>query len=343
MVDSLQELAFADRSRNALDFSRTALFLLKAQGSLSQAAMLAQQGGASSRIVTSLKAAVPANLLTDDVGDFGILSAGFVASLSTSGAFDAVRTGGAIRLPISNPAFRASTVALTGDISPENTWRPVSTLTVAPGQLITAWSTVILVATAELLDNAAGAVDLFNNELRRATVAGVDRAFLAELANGAATVSATSSVLADISSAADAMSLDSSARLILIAPTTNVRHLGLAALADGRKVYPELTVNGGRIGGVQIIPSDNLPLAGSPADQTGAVLVDASQVAVADGALQLDTARNASLQMADAPSAGAQPAVSLWQTNSRALRVRRRIGYARLRSTAAAVIDGPDW
>jgi hypothetical protein len=292
--------------------------------------------------VTALKAAVPAHVLTDAVGDFGILSDGFIASLSTSGAFDAVRTSGAIRLPISNPAFRAVTTAMVGDTGAENTWRPISALTVAPGQLETVWSVAILVGTAELLDNAPGAVTLFANELRRAAIAGVDTAFLAELANGAATVSANASVLASITAAADAMALDSTARLILIAPTSNVRHLALAEDTDGRRLHPELNISGGRIAGVQIIPSDNLPQAGSPL-ATAAVLVDAGQVAVADGPLEMDTAAHASVQMDDAPSAGAQPMVSLWQTNSRGLRLRRRVGYGKLRPTAAAVIDNPAW
>jgi hypothetical protein len=46
-MQSLEVLAAADRGRNALDFARCAVFLLKGQGSLSQAAMLAQQRGAS--------------------------------------------------------------------------------------------------------------------------------------------------------------------------------------------------------------------------------------------------------------------------------------------------------
>ena len=69
------------------------------------------------------------------------------------------------------------------------------------------------------------------------------------------------------------------------------------------------------------------------------MLLDASQIAVGSGELEMDASRNAALQMTDAPTEGAQPLESLFQTNAVALRIQREVAYAKLRSTAVAAIE----
>jgi len=81
---------------------------------------------------------------------------------------------------------------------------------------------------------------------------------------------------------------------------------------------------------------------GSPStDSTNIYLIDAAEVMLADdGGVTLDVSREASLQMDDAPSAGAQSLVSLWQNNLIGLRAERYINWMKRRATAALFISG---
>jgi hypothetical protein len=340
-LKSLAELGQLDRTRNASDFVRLAAYLAS-KGSFSSAAMAAEQDRASPRIVSALKAAVSVARLADNIGDFGILSQGFIASLSSFGAFDAVRAAGAVRLPFTNPRVEVSATAATGDAPGEGVPWPVSSVSIAPGTLTTAWGAAVIVLTRELLQlGSAGVLELLQTELRRAAIASVDAGFFDVLAAGAPTVSGAADVLSSLADAAEAMSLDAGARLVLIAPAAAVRSMAFQGGSNGQ-LYPSLTVAGGVLAGVRIVPVDNLPLAGSPS-VTSAILVDATQIATADDGLELDATGVADLQMSDAPAGGAQQMTSMWQIGARAISIRRRVGYAKLNQNAACTIDDPSW
>jgi hypothetical protein len=55
------------------------------------------------------------------------------------------------------------------------------------------------------------------------------------------------------------------------------------------------------------------------------MLIDANSLAIGTDPIVFASARSASLQLDNAPSAGAQQTVSLWQTNSRAILASREI------------------
>lgn len=101
----------------------------------------------------------------------------------------------------------------------------------------------------------------------------------------------------------------------------------------------------GRLLGLPFVASNNMPLRdqdtpASPASLEGyIVLMDASEIFLADdGETMLDVSREASLQMDDAPNAGAQSLVSLWQNNLIGIRAERYIHWKRRRDTAVYVI-----
>ena len=72
------------------------------------------------------------------------------------------------------------------------------------------------------------------------------------------------------------------------------------------KAFPELTVNGGTFYGLPVIVSNNVTGSGSPGDQF-LILISQNEVLLADeGQMMLDASQEASVQMNDAPSAGAQ-------------------------------------
>ena len=102
----------------------------------------------------------------------------------------------------------------------------------------------------------------------------------------------------------------------------------------------------GRLLGLPFVASNNMPLrdqdtpASAESLEGYIVLMDASEIFLADdGETMLDVSREASLQMNDAPQAGAQSLVSLWQNNLIGIRAERYIHWKRRRNAAVYVID----
>lgn len=102
----------------------------------------------------------------------------------------------------------------------------------------------------------------------------------------------------------------------------------------------------GTLLGIPFVSSNNMPLRDqdtpvSPASLEGYIfLMDASEIFMADdGETMLDVSREASLQMDDAPTAGAASLVSLWQNNMVGIRAERYIHWKRRRDAAVGVIS----
>lgn len=122
-------------------------------------------------------------------------------------------------------------------------------------------------------------------------------------------------------------------------------NLGLLLNTAGTAfAFPEIDVNGGTFVGLPVIVSNSVPhstSAGSPV-----ILVVPRHIYMADdGAIAIDASTEASLQMDSAP--GTQDAttgtgtslVSMFQTNSIAVRVERIINWSRARSYGVGYID----
>jgi hypothetical protein len=73
------------------------------------------------------------------------------------------------------------------------------------------------------------------------------------------------------------------------------------------------------------------------------VLIDAAAIAADSDVVMVDVSTEATLQMDSQPSAGAQNQVSLFQTNSAALKATRWYGYELLRADGVAVATGVNY
>src|SRR5690606_28132554 len=107
--------------------------------------------------------------------------------------------------------------------------------------------------------------------------------------------------------------------------------------------FPTVTPDGGTFFGRPVLTSNHVAATGSPTEQL-IVLMDPSEIFLADdGGFSIDMSQEASLQMDDAPSAGAQSLVSLWQNNLAALRAEKSINWMRRRDAAVQMLDNANW
>jgi HK97 family phage prohead protease len=210
--------------------------------------------------------------------------------------------------------------------------------------------------------SSPGAESALRDDLTAAIVEAIDTAFI-DPANagtaGAKPASVTNGITGTAVSGgqnADAVRDDARAAMAVFVAaknplTTGVwimsgsNALGLALLVNplGQSEFPGLNVNGGTFMGLPVIISE--------AAGNTVTLVNAGDIYLADdGGVQVDMSDSASLQMVDNPtgtSTGTDPVeatlVSMFQTNSVAIRVERFINWARRRPTGIATITGATW
>lgn len=133
---------------------------------------------------------------------------------------------------------------------------------------------------------------------------------------------------------------------VYIMSSTSALALSLMQNALGQPEYPGITMNGGTFNGVPVIVSEYL--AGDTAGGI-VILVNARDIWLADdGGFTIDASREASLQMLDNPTNNsatptATTMVSMFQTNSVAMRVERYINWAKRRASAVSVLTGVNW
>jgi hypothetical protein len=116
--------------------------------------------------------------------------------------------------------------------------------------------------------------------------------------------------------------------------------------------FPTVSMTGGSLSGMPIIVSDVIGRAG-PNSQTAVpeivVLVNARDIFMAqDDGIQIDQSDQVSLQMDDAPTmTSATPTgtsvVSMWQTNSIAIRAEHAIGWMKGRTSGVTYLTGVGW
>lgn len=123
------------------------------------------------------------------------------------------------------------------------------------------------------------------------------------------------------------------------------RFLAFTRDALGNPAFPGVTAFGGSLDGIPVRVSQYLANNGGSGGAPF-ILVDESEIWLADdGSVTLDASEQASLQMDDAPTNASAPVaatslVSMWQTNSIALRAERFIWWGARRSGAVQWIDG---
>jgi HK97 family phage major capsid protein/HK97 family phage prohead protease len=135
--------------------------------------------------------------------------------------------------------------------------------------------------------------------------------------------------------------------LVIIMPTALALSLSIQRNSLGQAEFPGLMMSGGTVVGLPVITSQYA------ANQSGAgnmvIAVNAKDILLADdGQVSVDVSREASLQMLDNPTnssatATATTMVSMFQTNSLAIRAERFINWTKARSTAVVYMDDVNW
>jgi HK97 family phage prohead protease len=130
---------------------------------------------------------------------------------------------------------------------------------------------------------------------------------------------------------------------VWVMQSNNAVALAMMTNPLGQPEFPSMTMNGGTLNGMPVIASDYVP-AGV------VVLVNASDVYLADdGDITVDMSREASLEMSDAPAhnsitpTGSSTLVSMFQTNTVAIRAERTINWMRRRTQSVACLTSADW
>jgi HK97 family phage major capsid protein len=126
----------------------------------------------------------------------------------------------------------------------------------------------------------------------------------------------------------------------VMTPRTAI-YLSTLLTAGNVPMWPDIGPRGGTWFGLPVVVSAGVPIeVGSPTSSI-IVLVDASEIFLADDdVITLDVSNNAALQMDSAPSTGAQNTVSMWQTDSVALRANRFCNWTRRSDAGAIVLTG---
>ena len=132
-----------------------------------------------------------------------------------------------------------------------------------------------------------------------------------------------------------------------IMDTSQALAISMMQNALSQNEFPNLNMEGGIFMGLPAVVSNAANIAGSPDSGRMIILAKTSDILFADdGNVAIDASREASIEMTDAPSgnaatgtAGTTSLVSMYQSNSVAVRAVRYINWKKARSTAVAFIQ----
>lgn len=124
-------------------------------------------------------------------------------------------------------------------------------------------------------------------------------------------------------------------------------HLASLQLGSGDAAFPHVGVNGGNIWGITVLVSDNTPaaaLTGSPPVALNRIiLIDAADIMLAEGDIEIDASEHACIQMDSTPTnppVATTVMTSLWQMNLIGFLATRFIRWKRRRDGSVAVLNG---
>jgi HK97 family phage major capsid protein len=358
-----------------IEFARYAICLGQARGNIMQAYEIAKHRfPESERVVNAIKTAVAAGTTTDSVWagplvDYQQFSGDFIEYLRPQTIIGKFGTGNipSLRRVPFNIQVSGQTTGGAGYWVGEGAAKPLTKFEFENVTLGYTKVANIAVLTEELLRfSNPSAEAIVRDQLAAALIARLDTDFVdptkaevsgvspASIINGVAGISSTGSdadaVRADLRAlfaAYIAANVTPSSAVILMTATTALA-LSLMTNALGQPEFPNVNMNGGTLNGIPVIVSEYLDnSAGSAGGQV--IMVNAQDVYLADdGQVQLDASREASLQMDTEPTNSAASGtgaslVSMFQTNSVAIRAERFINWKKRRSSAAQWLDAVTW
>ena len=353
-----------------IGFARYAMVLAKAQGNPMMAEQIAaRQYPDSPELTTVLKAAVAAGNTTDatwakPLVEYATMSTEFLEFLRPQtilGKFGQGGIPGLRRVPFNVRIVGQSSGGTAGWVG-EGKAKPLTKFGFDAVNL--GWAKVagITVLTEELIRFSNPAAEqLVRDGLRDAIVERLDidftnpaKAAVAGVSPASITNGVTPLVPAGTGTV-DNMRTDIQAMFAAyiaanMAPTSGVwlmssmGALQIAMLTNplGQPEYAGVTMAGGSLFGLPIIVSDYIA-AGT------VILVNAQDVYLADdGDVMIDASREASLEMNDAPTGNSNTGtgaslVSMFQTNSVAIRCEKYVNWAKRRAQAVQIITNARW
>lgn len=357
-----------------VEFARYVKCLAAARGSRSEALDIAKTHYPDMpRLHTVLKAAVAAGTTTDATWagalvDYQHFAGDFVEYLRPMTILGKFGQGGipALRAVPFNIQVPTQTSGGTGYWVGQGAPKPLTKFDF--DNITMRWAKVanIAVLTDELVRFSNPAADvLVRNGLAEALQARLDTDFVdptkaavtdvspASITNGLTPISSTGNdadaIRADVAAVMApfiAANITPSNGVWIMAATTALR-LSLMRNGLGQKEFPDLTMLGGTFEGLPVIVSQYVH--NSVSGGAMVVLVNASDIYLADdGGVMIDASREASLQMLDNPTNNssdgtATTMVSMFQTNSIAIRAERVINWRKRRTAAAAYLDNVHW
>jgi hypothetical protein len=317
--------------------------------------MAVERWGEQSDVATILRAAVQGGSISDpawagSLAAYRTIANGFAESLQPVSGFEfAFASPASHKVPFRSRYAVATSGAVANEVG-EGAAVPLSALALAAPEIAEFFITALIAVTNDILRSPLGDT-VTGAELRKAVAVALDVAYISRLTADSPMPSVNSAgvtaanVAADLAGAAALMDTHERTRLQLLVPPA--RHTSLALKTDttGAFAFPDLVIGGiGTLaGGIAVMPCAALTASNA------ALLVDLSKLAMAADVITLDASREASLEMLDGGSSqsaltgtGAS-LVSMFQTNSSALRANRIIGIEKLHSDAAVEIAALAW
>lgn len=279
------------------------------------------------------------------------------------------RIDGLTRVPF-NVRVGGQTSGAAGYWVGEGRAKPLTSFNTTAVTLTHAKVANIAVITEELARFSNPAAETYvRNELARACQERLDIDFIdpakvavanvspASITNGIAHINSTGNNLAavdvDVAAMMSAFANNHIVPTHWIMPNTVALSLSLMRTSLGARAFPDITMNGGTFMGLPVVTSQYAIL-GTPANNL-ILLISAPDIFLADdGGFSVDISREASLEMDDAPvmssgslgspsGASGSVVVSMFQTNSIAIRCERFITWARRRTAAVVWMDDVQW
>lgn len=324
-------------SQHSRDFATIARLVMRHK-SLEGATLFLEKNGSRSvgpRIADIVKAAVPAMGLTgSNIADYSAIASGFVGSLSSSGAFDAMLAS-MTPVPLATGTVGQVNVGATAYSLAEGSMKPITKLSIGSSQLTPQKAHAVVVVTQELARSAVpGSLALIERMLRNAVAVQTDAAFFSAVLSGVSGLTSSGqtaeAVRTDISYMLRLMTTGQGSALFIATTPLICKVWSMLTDQRGVSAFPELGPQGGLINKIPVLVSDGLS-----AGQV--VLVDASGIAGAPGTADVENFEHgiiASDSAPDSPVTASTTMESLWQANKTAVRVERYFAGIKLRTDA---------
>jgi HK97 family phage major capsid protein/HK97 family phage prohead protease len=356
-----------------VEFARYAMALGSAKGDLPRALSIAKRRFADSpRVVSVLKAAVAAGTTTDadwagDLLEYNLFTGDFIEYLRPQTIIGKFGQGGvpALRGVPFNINVNAQTSGGAGYWVGQGAPKPLTSFGFDKIYLGFTKVASIAVLTEELLRfSNPNAELLVRDALAAALIERLDTDFVDPEKAAVSNVSPASitngvTPVASSGDDADAIRADVAALMaayiaanmtptsgVWIMPATIALGLSLIYNPLGQPEFPGISMSGGTFAGLPVIVSQYV---NSDTDGADVILANAQDIYLADdGVVTIDASREASLQMDNAPTNNASTGtgasmVSMFQTNSVALRAERFINWKKRRTQAVQYLSGVGW